>query len=96
MICRHIGEVLLAGTVTVMDAFAGRPAYLKALRAPMNDIDFVPTGGISLENIGYYAQAGAVAVGMGSKLVSDRELPSQELTARATALRKAWEQARNA
>lgn len=79
-----------------MDAFAGGPAYLKALRAPMNDIDFVPTGGISLENIGYYAQAGAVAVGMGSKLVSDREIPSQELTARATALRRAWERARNA
>jgi 2-dehydro-3-deoxyphosphogluconate aldolase/(4S)-4-hydroxy-2-oxoglutarate aldolase len=80
-----------------MDAFAaGGPAYLKALRAPLNDIDFVPTGGISVENISDYAHAGAVAVGMGSKLVSDRELPSQELTKRAAALHQAWEQARNA
>lgn len=80
-----------------MDAFAaGGPAYLKALRAPLNDIDFVPTGGVSLENIASYARAGAVAVGMGSKLVPDRNLPSQELTARAAALREAWEQTRNA
>lgn len=74
----------------------GGPAYLKAMRAPLNDIDFVPTGGISLENIASYARAGAVAVGLGSKLVSDRELPLQELTTRAVALREAWEQARNA
>jgi 2-dehydro-3-deoxyphosphogluconate aldolase / (4S)-4-hydroxy-2-oxoglutarate aldolase len=80
-----------------MDAFtAGGPAYLKALRAPLNDIDFVPTGGVSLENIADYARAGAVAVGMGSRLVPDRDLPSQELTARAAALRDAWERAGNA
>jgi 2-dehydro-3-deoxyphosphogluconate aldolase/(4S)-4-hydroxy-2-oxoglutarate aldolase len=66
-------------------------AHLKALRAPLNDIDFVPTGGISLENIAEYARAGAVAVGLGSKLVTSREQTSQDLTARAKALRAAWE-----
>jgi len=79
-----------------MDAFAGGPAFLRALRAPLNDIDFVPTGGVSLENIAGYARAGAVAVGLGSKLVPDRELSSQELTARAAALRQTWEQNKNA
>ncbi len=80
-----------------MDAFpAGGASYLKALRAPLNEIDFVPTGGVSLENIAGYARAGAVAVGLGSKLVPDRELSSQELTARAAALRQAWEQNKNA
>src|SRR4030095_12295008 len=39
---------------------AAGPAYLKSLRAPLNDIDFVPTGGVSLENIADYASAGAV------------------------------------
>ena len=68
------------------------PAYLKALRAPLNDIDFVPTGGVSLENIADYARAGAVAVGLGSKLVLNREQTSKDLTARAQALRLAWEQ----
>jgi 2-dehydro-3-deoxyphosphogluconate aldolase/(4S)-4-hydroxy-2-oxoglutarate aldolase len=66
------------------------PAYLKALRAPLNDIDFVPTGGVSLENIADYARAGAVAVGLGSKLVTSREQTSQDLTARAQLLRAAW------
>ena len=46
----------------------GGPAYLKALRAPLNDIEFVPTGGVSLENIAEYARAGAVATGLGIEL----------------------------
>jgi 2-dehydro-3-deoxyphosphogluconate aldolase/(4S)-4-hydroxy-2-oxoglutarate aldolase len=66
------------------------PAYLKALRAPLNDIDFVPTGGVSLENIADYARAGAVAVGLGSKLITNREQTSQDITARAQMLRAAW------
>ena len=73
----------------------GGPSYLKAIRAPLNDIDFVPTGGVSLENIADYARAGAVAVGLGSKLVLNREQTSQDLTARAKALRQAWEQGKH-
>jgi 2-dehydro-3-deoxyphosphogluconate aldolase/(4S)-4-hydroxy-2-oxoglutarate aldolase len=69
---------------------AAGPAYLKALRAPLNDIDFVPTGGISLENIADYARAGAVAVGLGSQLVPGRSESSADLTARARALQAAW------
>ena len=79
-----------------MEAFSNGPAFLKALRAPLNDISFVPTGGISLENIADYARAGAVAVGLGSKLVLSREQSSIDLAARAKALRQAWEQARHA
>ena len=79
-----------------MEALANGPAYLKALRAPLNDIDFVPTGGVSLENIADYARAGAVAVGLGSKLVLSREQSSKDLTVRAQALRQAWEQGKHA
>ena len=71
------------------------PSYLKALRAPLDDIDFVPTGGISLENIAEYAKAGAVAVGLGSKLVLNREQTSEDLTIRAKALTQAWKQAKH-
>ena len=74
---------------------AAGPAYLKALRAPFNDIDFVPTGGVSLENIADYASAGAVAVGLGSKLVSKRKQTPADLTSRAHALRAAWEQGKH-
>lgn len=72
------------------------PAYLKSLRAPLNDIDFIPTGGVSLENIAEYRRAGAVAVGMGSKLVLNGQQASTDLTARAKALREAWENAKHA
>jgi 2-dehydro-3-deoxyphosphogluconate aldolase/(4S)-4-hydroxy-2-oxoglutarate aldolase len=69
----------------------GGPAYLKALRAPLDDIEFVPTGGVSLENISEYARVGAVAVGLGSKLIANRDQTSADLTSRARALRDAWE-----
>ncbi len=69
------------------------PAYLKALRAPLDDIEFVPTGGINVENIGAYRRAGAVAVGLGSQLIAGRTQASDALTARAAALRAAWEEA---
>jgi 2-dehydro-3-deoxyphosphogluconate aldolase/(4S)-4-hydroxy-2-oxoglutarate aldolase len=70
----------------------GGPSYLKALRAPLNDIDFVPTGGVSIENIKEYAQAGAVAVGLGSKLVMSHDQSEKDLTYRAKALCEAWKQ----
>jgi Entner-Doudoroff aldolase len=71
------------------------PAYLKALRAPLDDVEFVPTGGVSLENIAAYARAGAAAVGLGSQLVAGRGQGSAELKARAAALRAAWQEARH-
>lgn len=67
-----------------MDFFG--PAYLKVLRGPLDDVDFVPTGGVTLENIGAYARAGAAAVGMGGQLVGNLA----EITPRAIALRQAW------
>jgi 2-dehydro-3-deoxyphosphogluconate aldolase/(4S)-4-hydroxy-2-oxoglutarate aldolase len=69
------------------------PAYLKALRAPLDDIRFVPTGGISAENIGDYRRAGAFACGIGSALVSKPGQSMTELAERALALRLAWEAA---
>lgn len=46
------------------------PNYLRALLAPMPSLQFIPTGGITPENAGAYLEAGAVAVGVGSALVS--------------------------
>lgn len=69
------------------------PRYLKALRAPLDDIQFVPTGGIAAANIGEYRRAGAVACGIGSALVSGPDQPLAELRQRAHALRQAWEAA---
>lgn len=44
------------------------PSYLKALRAPLPQAPLLPTGGVSLENVGEWLKAGAVAVGVGGEL----------------------------
>lgn len=69
------------------------PDYLKALRAPLDDIRFVPTGGITAANIGDYRRAGAFACGIGSALVSKPGQSMTELAERARSLRLAWEAA---
>jgi 2-dehydro-3-deoxyphosphogluconate aldolase/(4S)-4-hydroxy-2-oxoglutarate aldolase len=46
------------------------PAYIRALRAPLPHLRIVPTGGVTLENIGEFFQAGCPAVGAGSSLLS--------------------------
>jgi 2-dehydro-3-deoxyphosphogluconate aldolase/(4S)-4-hydroxy-2-oxoglutarate aldolase len=69
------------------------PAYLKALRAPLNDIEFIPTGGVSVANLAQYVKAGAVAVGIGSALISGPQQSVAEVAQRAAALRTAWDAA---
>jgi 2-dehydro-3-deoxyphosphogluconate aldolase/(4S)-4-hydroxy-2-oxoglutarate aldolase len=46
----------------------GGPAYLKNLLGPFPEMDFLPTGGVSLENVGEWFDAGAFAVGVGGTL----------------------------
>ena len=69
------------------------PRYLKALRAPLDDIDLVPTGGITPENIAEYVKAGAAAAGIGSALVTGPQQALDDLATRARALRAAWDAA---
>jgi 2-dehydro-3-deoxyphosphogluconate aldolase/(4S)-4-hydroxy-2-oxoglutarate aldolase len=52
----------------------GGPGYLKSLRAPLPQVRFVPTGGITLQNAGEYIRAGAVAIGIGADLVDTRAI----------------------
>lgn len=70
------------------------PRYLKAIRAPLDDIGFIPTGGITPENVGEYIRAGAVAVGLGSALVTGPDQPMDDLIKRARAIRAAWQEAK--
>ena len=82
--------------VKLFPADVGGPAYLKALRAPLHDIDFVPTGGIDEHNIAAYINAGALAVGLGSALVRSPDQPLDELNQRATRIVQALQTARAA
>ncbi|RKP57266.1 bifunctional 4-hydroxy-2-oxoglutarate aldolase/2-dehydro-3-deoxy-phosphogluconate aldolase [Cohnella endophytica] len=47
--------------------------YLKEIRAPLNHIPMIATGGVNLQNINSVLDAGAIAVGLGGNLV-DKQL----------------------
>lgn len=76
-----------ADMIKVFPADAFGPSYLKHIKGPLPHIPLMPTGGVGLENLANYLQAGAVAVGLGGSLVSPAQLSSdrdyQELTERA-------------
>jgi 2-dehydro-3-deoxyphosphogluconate aldolase / (4S)-4-hydroxy-2-oxoglutarate aldolase len=69
-----------ARVLKVFPASCGGPSYLRALRGPFPAISLVPTGGVRLDQIRPYLEAGAACVGLGSELVgraapqSDRDL----------------------
>jgi 2-dehydro-3-deoxyphosphogluconate aldolase/(4S)-4-hydroxy-2-oxoglutarate aldolase len=55
------------------------PNYVKALRGPFKDIRFVVTNGVTLVNIPDFFDAGVVAVGLGSILISDEDVINGKL-----------------
>jgi 2-dehydro-3-deoxyphosphogluconate aldolase/(4S)-4-hydroxy-2-oxoglutarate aldolase len=52
----------------------GGPQYLKALKGPFPQIEFVPTGGVNLETTPEFIKAGAAAVAVGRELVDPEAL----------------------
>ena len=52
----------------------GGPAYIKALKAPLPQIQLVPTGGVSLKTAADFIKAGAAALGVGTDLVDTSAL----------------------
>ncbi|MCG6928037.1 MAG: bifunctional 4-hydroxy-2-oxoglutarate aldolase/2-dehydro-3-deoxy-phosphogluconate aldolase [Acidobacteria bacterium] len=59
-----------ADMVKVFPAGAvGGPSYIKALKAPLPQIDLVPTGGVNLKTAGDFIRNGASALGVGADLV---------------------------
>ena len=59
----------------------GGAAYLRALRGPFPEIPLVPTGGVTLDNVREMFGAGAVAVGVGSELISKDALARRDYNA---------------
>lgn len=47
----------------------GGARYIKALKAPLPQIELIPTGGVSLTTAGDFIRAGAAALGVGTDLV---------------------------
>lgn len=68
-----------ADLVKVFPANAlGGPGYIKALRAPLPQIELVPTGGVSLKTAADFIKAGAAALGVGADLVDTAALRAGE------------------
>ena len=91
-VASEVGVVSMAGALTPTEAWqatqAGSdfvklfplaglgPQYIRAMRGPLPDIRFVPTNGVTVENVPEWFEAEASAVGIGTPLISDRDLES--------------------
>ncbi|NEW08088.1 bifunctional 4-hydroxy-2-oxoglutarate aldolase/2-dehydro-3-deoxy-phosphogluconate aldolase [Paenibacillus sp. SYP-B3998] len=74
--CMTIQEIQTALElgVDIVKLFPGNlysPAMIKAIKGPLPQANIMPTGGVSLSNLGEWIQAGAIAVGIGSDLTSE-------------------------
>jgi 2-dehydro-3-deoxyphosphogluconate aldolase / (4S)-4-hydroxy-2-oxoglutarate aldolase len=66
-----------ADMVKVFPASAmGGASYIKAIKAPLPQIEMVPTGGVSVETAPAFIKAGAAALGVGGDLVDLEALRS--------------------
>ncbi len=75
-----------ADIIKVFPATSLGPKYFKDLRGPFPDIRLMPTGGVTIENVGEWIEAGACAVGIGSDLLDKKAIEDERyevLTERA-------------
>jgi 2-dehydro-3-deoxyphosphogluconate aldolase / (4S)-4-hydroxy-2-oxoglutarate aldolase len=88
---KNLGMVSIPGAYTATEIYnaykagadiikvfpATSPTYLKDIAGPLPQIRLLPTGGVTLDNIGDFKKAGAIGFGIGSSLVDTK----QEITA---------------
>ncbi|UNK70320.1 bifunctional 4-hydroxy-2-oxoglutarate aldolase/2-dehydro-3-deoxy-phosphogluconate aldolase [Microbacterium sp. H1-D42] len=63
----------------------GGPRYVREVLAPLDDIMLIPTGGVRIEDIPAYLDAGAFGLGMGSPLLGDAVATGDLVALRARA-----------
>ncbi|MEB3102465.1 bifunctional 4-hydroxy-2-oxoglutarate aldolase/2-dehydro-3-deoxy-phosphogluconate aldolase [Ferviditalea candida] len=77
-----------AQAVKIFPASTVGPRYIKELKAPLSHVNMIPVGGVNLDNVKDYLQAGSFAVGVGSSLVSAslvKQKDFEEIRLRASA-----------
>lgn len=65
-----------ADIVKVFPSDSAGPGYIKALRGPLHHIPLAAVGGVNLDNIGSFFEAGACCVGIGSNIVEKQAVGS--------------------
>ncbi len=86
-----------ADMIKLFPASFGGPGLIKAMRAPLPQLEIVPVGGVNLDTAASFIQAGAAALGVGSSLINQKLLDSgdmEALTDRANAFIQAVRLAR--
>lgn len=93
-LCRRYDKVIIPGALTpteiltawecgadivkVFPATAVGPRYFKDVKAPLPQVDLLPTGGVNLDNAGEFIRAGACAVAVGGNLVDKAAVAAGE------------------
>ena len=93
-LCRRYSKPIVCGAVTPTEALnaheAGAdfvklfpadtlgPTYIKALKAPLPQLQIIPTGGVTTKTAGDFIKAGCAAVAAGSSLVSKDVLAKKD------------------
>lgn len=101
------GCMTVTETITAMEAgadiikvFPGDvygPRIIKDIKGPLPQASLMPTGGVSLQNVGEWIKAGAIAVGVGSDLTAGaRRGDYDEVTRTASLFVEAVKAARKA
>lgn len=89
--CYSATEILTAweagaDMIKLFPASVGGPNLVKALLAPLPQVEIVPVGGVNLDTAAEFIQKGAAALGVGSSLINQKLLEAgdmSELTRRA-------------
>lgn len=81
MTVKEAVEALEMG-VDVLKVFPGNafgPSIIKAFKGPLPQANFMPTGGVSIDNVDKWLNAGAIALGTGSNLTVGAKTGNYEL-----------------
>lgn len=103
-ICRRYSKIAIPGAFTpteiltawecgadlvkVFPATALGPRYFRDLKGPLPQIDLIPTGGVSLENVGEFIRAGASAIAVGGNLVDKKAIAAGDWQALSNTARQ--------
>jgi 2-dehydro-3-deoxyphosphogluconate aldolase/(4S)-4-hydroxy-2-oxoglutarate aldolase len=67
-----------ATMVKIYPATSLGPEYIRDLKAPMNQLKLLPTGGVSLENMSAFMRAGADGLGIGGQLFDKKMIREKD------------------
>lgn len=73
MSVKEVVEVLESGAdaIKIFPASLFGPQIIKAIREPLPQVKLVPTGGVNLDNVAEWFEAGAAAVAVGGELTKE-------------------------